>query len=540
MRFQSIPASHGYKYKMIHNNKQSNINIYNSSNNDLNFNNNEHINNNMNIHNYKPINIIIFLNIIIIMFILNINWISANFVCGQVINSDDNMSSYWYKVNIYYPENINNFSSCEISPAENKYCCDTEDILYRKWKIGDILGAEIFDNETGYFSGPVYVTTTGEGFNVFPEMKLEKAIKVFSPSSKLIFSNESNILLNAIFSIPFNRVYAEKENNKSKLCENCTNYSGYIDVNYGMNHIDIVSTDGKRNFEENLNFAVLNYFNYSRYFICPKCKGNKIKMDQEINVTLKINLSHNIENLELIEYVPISWNIIDPNGGEVKSYSETHNQIIWNVTGKNIFISYKVRAPKINFFPKKYFFRTELEDHILGENEAVVTNIFPFFIFDEYINFRKIKKITYSSISPERPLVIKPLDSEIKRVVIYPNKALKNVDFVLIKDYPDDEIDEALGYYMFYSDLKKEDISKILIELKIKKEMMQENNYDNITFYIFSDDNWEEINFELIEEDNQYVYYTAQLNPCYRFAIVGERNNNGILSFIGNLFQQKD
>lgn len=483
------------------------------------------------------------LNFILVGFLFiffNIYPVSANIVCGQVLDSEDNFSASWNYVDLYYPDKPQDILKCEVSPAENKFCCDCEGIPGKSWKIGDIVNSEIFNNESGYFSGPVSVKTTGEGYDIFPVMQLKKAIKINYPTSKLIFSNKSLVLLNASFSYPYNQVFLENNINRSILCDNCTSYYENISINFGMNHYKIISSNNKRNFSYSLDFAVIKSFNYFRDINCPKCNKNKVKSNQNVKMTINLNFSDDISGLELKEYVPVSWDIIDSNYGEVKSFSETHNVIIWNISGKNIRINYSVKSPDIFIFPIKFLFRTEVEDYVVSDNEIIVTNFFPFFALNELVNLRIIKKATYSRISPERPLVIKPLKSEIKRVAIYPKKTFKNVNFIIMQDFPIQKLDNSLGYYLFYSDLKKEDIEKIYIEFQMKKELMQDEKYDNITFYIYQDDSWVETNLELFDEDNNFYYYKTEISSCDRFAIVGVRNEKGILSFISNLLHFLD
>src|SRR3989338_9040803 len=117
--------------------------------------------------------------------ILLIDFVSANFVCGKVKDVGE-VSASWFDVSVYYPEFPNKKTSCKISPEEGKYCCDPEAIKGVTWKIGKSVNAEIFDFEKGYVAGLVSLIISGEGFDVFPEMQLDKAITVYSPNSSLI------------------------------------------------------------------------------------------------------------------------------------------------------------------------------------------------------------------------------------------------------------------------------------------------------------------------------------------------------------------
>src|SRR3989344_3692851 len=117
--------------------------------------------------------------------------ISSHFVCGHVEDSNDNFSASWFSVRVYYSSTPSSYASCDVSPDGNKYCCDATSIPGKTWKIGDLLNAEIVDYDLGYVARPVLITTTGEGYDVFPVMSIVKVINMHSPREKLIFSNSS-------------------------------------------------------------------------------------------------------------------------------------------------------------------------------------------------------------------------------------------------------------------------------------------------------------------------------------------------------------
>ena len=270
-----------------------------------------------------------FLMMLFVFILLSAKFVAANFVCGEVLDSEK-MSASWYDVRIFYDEN-NDYANCEVSPGGNKYCCDTEAIPGKTWKIGDEVSAEIFDFESGYFAGPVSVITTGEGYDVFPRMQLKKAIKVFEPSKKLIFSNKSELLLNASFAEPYNFVEIEKDEDKTLLCQNCSTLIQRLKAEFGMNYWKLIASHGKRFFSENIVFALLKSFGFERKIECEKCKKNKVKSGQEVSMTLILNLSHEVRDFELREYVPVEWEILETDG-RVEEYSSSHNIITVSYT----------------------------------------------------------------------------------------------------------------------------------------------------------------------------------------------------------------
>ncbi len=103
---------------------------------------------------------------------------AAHFVCGEVENAADGTDPGWRNVKAYYENDSDNHASCQISPENNRYCCDAESIPGHSWQPGDIIFAEVIDDLDGYHSSYVSAQTTDGGFDVLPEMTL-----ILDPSS---------------------------------------------------------------------------------------------------------------------------------------------------------------------------------------------------------------------------------------------------------------------------------------------------------------------------------------------------------------------
>lgn len=493
------------------------------------------INEPMYIHNiinkFNNYNKLIFINILIIMFIFNLSLISANFVCGEVKDSIDNRSSSWYFVNIFYSDKPENINKCEVSPAGNKFCCDAEEIPRNFWKIGLDISAEIYDNVSGYLAGPVKLKSSGEGYDIFPEMRLEKGIKLNSIIKRLIYSKNNKLNLDLSFKEPYNNAEITINNNNWS-CDNCSGFNQTVDVNFGMNNISITTKHNDRKLHENIVFGLINDFNFNRDFSCNGCNKDKIKQNKEINVVLSINLSDEITNMQLKEYVPKTWEILDLGGGELKEYSESHNIIVWNVSGKSIIKSYKIKSPKINILPSSFIFISELEDIGLSNQSVYVKNLIPFFYKEYKLIYRKIRKTIYSRISPDRALVFKLKNNGINQIALFPKKQLENVEFSLENNYSNDELNNVMYSYLINTNIKKSDIDNIIVEFYVNKSLLKENNYYNVSMYVFKDNSWEENEIELLGEDENNYYYKASFSYADKFAIVGEKRETGILGFL--------
>src|SRR3989339_597617 len=120
---------------------------------------------------------------------------------------------FFLKKIFFYENYSSNFLNCQVSPKENKYCCDTDSIYPQNtWKVGKKTFARVYDFKTGYFADEVNVITTGKAYDVFPNLKLKKAIKVNEPVSRVIISKENNLSLNLSFSEPYNLIEIRDEN----------------------------------------------------------------------------------------------------------------------------------------------------------------------------------------------------------------------------------------------------------------------------------------------------------------------------------------
>ncbi len=436
--------------------------------------------------------------------------VKAGFACG-IVNGTGDLEPQWLQVQIYH-NTIEDSATCSVSPAGNKFCCDTEAIPGFAWKVNKEIKAEVFDSS--YFSEPVSLYTTGQGYDVFPTIQLKKAIIVHDFDK--IFLDD--VYLNASFESPFIHIELEKNGVRDFLIDG-EEYYGEIDADLGMNYLKLfVSGDG-REFVEDLVFAFLEYVNFDRKITCKKCKDNVIKTNQKADIDLEINLSHYVEGLELREYVPVDFEILETDG-KVEEYSATHNLIVWNVSGREIRRSYRVKAPNVWFFPKQFIFRTELENELLDEEEIVVSRFFSFWTFDEGIEFKSVKRKAYSRISPERPLVFK-LKGEIVKIGIIPKQTIQKAE-LKVEEYTEGDLENAVSYYSFDTNINLEDIEKIFVEFRVNKTA------GNLSLYVFEDGwhEWEWGDIEIVEEDEDFIYYQTYIDPTKKIALVGEEENS--------------
>lgn len=464
-----------------------------------------------------------FLGMIIFIFFMISN-VSAHFVCGKVNDSIDNVTSDWISVNAYPYNYPNKITSCKVSPNENKYCCDLETIDNYKWKIGDNVITEVFDNESGYVSGPVSIILTGEGYDVMPEMMFEKAMNIYSPDKRLILSNSTIVMLNLSTIIDYNNIDVYDADNYLLGCDDCNILNENLNFSFGVNKLKIITSSVYHEIIKNIEFFIINYLIINRTYECEKCNNNILPSHKEIDIRININVSDKVNGIEVIEYVPKDFEVIDSGGGILRSYSETHNRIIFNISGDNVDLSYKVLSPKIWFLPKVYEIKTEIEGKIYNEEKVIVKWIFPFFKLKKYFKYHNIKKSAYIRITPKNPIVIKPKSDIITKIVIIPKKDKKNVYMGISKDYHDEQLDDiikaSLTYYNIYSNLDSEDVDKMYLEFKVKKDLLKEDN--NLKFVIKKYDEFEYYSLDDYNNDSEFNYYKGYFPYTENIIIIKE------------------
>ncbi|RMD45409.1 hypothetical protein D6829_02420 [Candidatus Pacearchaeota archaeon] len=380
---------------------------------------------------------------------------SAKFVCG-IVNDTRDYSASWISVRAYFPSKPQNYVSCKVSPENNKYCCDIEEIPPRNWKVGNIVAVRVFDENAFFSSDEVRVKTTGEGYDVAPPIKLKKALEINSPKKHLFVLKNPQLFINITSSPPFNNLSATGP--KSKLsCNACNNLSGFLNLSYGENELIFSSSSPQKTFKKKLNTTILSSASISRRFVCPSCKGFSIGSGEKAKVEISLSLSPAVSSKLFREFVPASWKILDANGGEVKPYSKSHKVIEWNVSGKKLNISYLVKAPVVGILPKAFFFWSSLQDYTLPKSRVLVHRLFRFLSSSSAPDIRKNIKSKSYSISKNEPLVIK---KENLLFAFYPKNSFSDAKAKIKK-----ESSFWTDYYYPQINLEENQIEKVLIKV---------------------------------------------------------------------------
>ncbi|ODV49737.1 PGF-pre-PGF domain-containing protein [Methanohalophilus euhalobius] len=106
-----------------------------------------------------------------------------------------------------------------------------------------------------------------------------------------------------------------------------------------------------------------------------------------------------------------------------------------------------------------------------------------------------------------------------------------------LKDKPDDVDDPKGNSYQLMSitvgsegTISDENADNILIEFKVSKEWVEENNIDPSTIRMtrFHDGKWQDLPSNQVREDDQYLHFTAETPGFSVFSIVGDEYKEGI------------
>jgi len=465
----------------------------------------------------------------IILLLLLTSPASAKFICGEV-QSTDSMSPSWFEVKTYLATNENYFSNCQVSPANNRYCCDLDVIKDRtgyQWKSGDIFKTKITDKSSGYFATPKNLTLSGEGYDVAPTLILEKAIRIIQPNTTLTIS-KSQIPIELNFS------------------QSCTNQTlSQTNLALGKNIITTLATCNNEIFTENKTFFLIQNLTfqkqYSEQFGNNKNKP-KIRSDTEGTITLQARLSHEVEGIQLKEYVPSSWEISNiSNNGVAQFSTPQYNVITWQVNGDNFTFSYQIKSPKIKSRPEEFVFKTQLDKNEINEAKVEVYKFIPLPITPKpYLGGWCFNPKNFSKVSEIFPLIFK--DKGLT-AALYSSQPIEQSAFNLLDFLSTEKFDRQYDYlksYQVQTTLNKTEQGKMVFEYEINKTFLEENNYKEIGFFEKNAGKFLKITGGVIgTTENTIKYRFESEDPLDEIFILAEKNSltifDKILNFLDKL-----
>ncbi len=440
--------------------------------------------------------------------LFSLSHVSSNFVCGFV-NDSQNFSSSWSKVIIYPDENHSKIIQCEINP-ENKFCCDTEELPAFNYSVGKKIFAEVFDQDAGFVAGPVNLYLTGEGYDLFPQMNLQKAITINSPIEK-IFVNQSSIILNIALAEHYNNLKYSLNSSEGfsegNICTNCTTVEFPMSLDKGKNEI-IFTAYGPREISEKIIFYNLDYLNFNLEVFCKKCKIKPnyfyVPSNENIIFSSSFNASHNISG-EFLFYFPSDWKFF--NYFITKDFSSTHNILTENITNRMEFTAnYTLKSPE-TFIKQEYPFYQRIENK--ESINKVLLFRFKFIPFHKTNHFAKgyFNFPVVQMGSQDHPIILHSTEDYLKTVAIFPKKQIFNsysyLEFETKKSAKKEE-----NSFKILTNLPPGDIDKIFLVFKVEKKK---------SINVFSGE--KEIPLTFYEQDENYFYYFAYVNEKGPFTV---------------------
>lgn len=459
------------------------------------------------------------LKLILLLTLFLISPVSAKFICGEVASSDITTPS-WYDAKVYLTSNPTYSSSCKVSPSNYKYCCDIDSIKDNfgySWKSGDTFSAKITDKASGYFAPPQNLTITGEGYDIAPILTLEKAIQITNPNTTLTISQTPTPI-------------------KINISSHCTNtISSQANTTFGKNEIEITTTCNDEQFYLQQTFFIIQDITFQKEY--PKRIPNK----ETTTISLQADLSHKVENIQLQEYVPTSWEISNiSNNGTLQESTPQYNVITWQVTGNNFSVSFKAHAPETGIVPKHFTFKTQIDQHDLIENTIQVYKIIPIphkprssgggYVYHP-------KKV--SKVSPILPLII---EEPGLIAALYSKIPKEQGSFDLLSFLYEGKIDRKFDYlksYQVQTTLNSTERGKMIIEYDANKTFIEENDYKEIGFFKRHENKFLRITGAVISSDADTIKYRleSEESPSEIF-ILAEKNKMTFWDKILNLWDK--
>ena len=445
------------------------------------------------------------------IFFFNLSFINANFACGFVSDSQE-YSSAWETVLIYPENNNSNFITCKVN-SENKFCCDLEEIKGKKLSVGDIIVAEISDNTTGLVAGPVILTITGEGYDLFPNMTLRKAITINSPFEK-IFINKSSIFINVSLTENYTslKYIINSSGNvfEEQVCVDCNNTEFLIPLlDKGKNEITLIAFgDNGKEIHEKIMLYNLDYFNFGINFSCDKCylknKVFYVPSNRSINVTSYLNASHNLSG-EFLLYFPSEWSSFDFLNAQ--DFSSTHEILKENISEeKEYSVQYTFKTPEI-FIKKEYSFYQKFENQEKISKVIVFkSKLIPFHIPKRFER-NHFYYLPMQKCSINEPVILNSDEEYLNLVAIFPRRSIEqsysNLNFDVQKRFF-----KKQDSFTIFTSIQKKDIDYIFLSFKVE---------EGKSINVYSNKN--KINLELYKKESNYEYYSARVSEKGPFVV---------------------
>lgn len=453
------------------------------------------------------------LKIIILLTLFLINPVTAKFICGEVSPAQE-ISPSWHEVEAFLAEDKTQSSNCLVSPSNNRYCCDIDAIKDKtnyEWSPGDIFKIKITETSSGYFATEKTIALTGEGYDIAPNLDLQKAIEITYPKATLTISNKN---------LPIETTVSNDCSETTRSQENTF---------FGENKISISTICNKEKFSREKTFFIIQNMSFQKTYsdFSGTTSKPKIKDSKTGTINLAGTLSSPVKNIELKEYIPNSWQVSEiSNNGKLQYSTPEYNVITWEVNGENFNFNYKIKSPEVGLIQKSFTFKTFLDENSLDETTIQVYKIIlvPFASSPSSSNHVYIPE-KFSKVSPDLPLVF---TSQNLSSALYSKEPKQNQALSLIESNYKGKLNknfDLIKYYQVQTTLPPEEREKMAFEYKTEKDFLEKNNYKEIGLFKLKEDKFIKISKgESAQKEDSIIYRFESSEPLNEFFILAEKN----------------
>lgn len=442
------------------------------------------------------------------VFLLNSSFVSANFVCGEVV-SNTSIAPSWLEVSINYADAPTKMTQCSVSPVNNRYCCDPLDIKGTSWAIGKVVVARSYTPSSPYFALSVNTTITGAGYDLLPVLELKRAFYT-TPELEPLYVNINSLMFNVSITSPYNSLSyvltSQGENRSGSLCTSCSETVLALDtLTAGVYNLTITSSiDGTNQVSETVPITILPSIAFNRTFSCNGCKGNVLPSNKLVNVTLKVTLSQPFEGT-VSEIIPLDWEVVGDE--DSAPLSDTHQLIQWNSAG-TFQTTYTVLTPS-TLLTEDYTFQMKFESVSDDLEEVHVYRLLrlPFPLRHKYARYLSNASSTiqvYPLVGPTQPAALLSINNSfVNDIIVYPRKQQKNKLLFFSNSSPVD-MSKAKAYFTLAGTIRPYTSMNFTFKVPVGTKQSK------IHLYHTTSHNWHEIPFKYVSNDSSYSYYRAQ------------------------------
>jgi PGF-pre-PGF domain-containing protein len=448
---------------------------------------------------------------------------AVHFVCGVVEDSENGINAGWRTVMISNTADFVKNTTCQISPEDNAYCCDADDITGYTWSSGDTIYSQIIDDGTGYIFGLMSLLSTTDGYDSYATTELKFAVSFNSPDSST--KNETEVLINVSSIYPFTETLWYSINGTNyTLCNDCNQSNATVNLTDGTYNITLYGNDSDDQLYSTYVYFVVNSIN-DLPVIDSYSPSGTVTMDEGQSKEFNVNASDPDGTIPSYEWYLDDVLVDDDSGYTYIADFTDSGQHTLTVYVKdeisNVSQSWTINVNDV----------ATCGDNVCNSNEACSTCSQDCGICqpeqqDEWLSgkWEKEEKI-FTKITLSKPAFYKVLKGNIsiKHILIFANIDIRNAKLKVYGLYEDIDVEDDILPYSFVKiqkiNIREKELKEMFITFKVSKEWLLENNVSVEEVKIMSLDRDQDIKVDEYDEDENYILYTVDDKESSAFMI---------------------